>query len=389
MRHVFLIGCKGIPARYGGFETFVDNLTEHQIDQTIKYHVACMADENSTEETFEYHGAECFNIRVPSIGPAKAIYYDVAAFQSCLAYIQKNRIQKPIVYVMACRMGPFIHKYIKQLHALGGKYYVNPDGHEWLRAKWSYPIRKYWKFSERLMIKYSDLVICDSKNMQHYIQETYKRYEPNTVFIAYGTDVEKSKLSISDKKVLSWYEEKQIKPREYYLIVGRFVPENNYETMIREFMASDSKKDLVIITNVEHNKFYEKLRKSTGFEQDNRIKFVGTVYEKELLKSIRENAFAYIHGHEVGGTNPSLLEALGSTSLNLLLDVGFNREVAEDGALYFSKEAGDMRRMMKQAEQLTQDEICMLEQNAQKQIEDRYRHDYIGHCYEKEFLKEW
>ena len=118
------------------------------------------------------------------------------------------------------------------------------------------------------------------------------------------------------------------------------------------------KKDFVIITNVEHNKFYEELKISTGFEQDKRIKFVGTVYDQELLKKIREQAYAYFHGHEVGGTNPSLLEALASTDLNLLLDVGFNREVAEDGALYWSKEENSLAALIENAEKYDCMIIC-------------------------------
>ena len=98
------------------------------------------------------------------------------------------------------------------------------------------------------------------------------------------------------------------------MVVGRFVPENNYETMIREFMKSHSKRDFALITNVS-DKFLEELKEKTHFDQDSRIKFVGTVYDKELLMKIRENAYGYFHGHEVGGTNPSLLEALGSTDL--------------------------------------------------------------------------
>ena len=101
-------------------------------------------------------------------------------------------------------------------------------------------------------------------------------------------------------------------------------------------MKSKSKKDFAIITNVS-TKFLKELKKKTKFDEDSRIKFVGTVYNQELLMKIRENAYGYFHGHEVGGTNPSLLEALGSTNLNLLLDVGFNREVAEDGALLLDK----------------------------------------------------
>lgn len=128
------------------------------------------------------------------------------------------------------------------------------------------------------------------------------------------------------------------------------MPENNYETMIQEFMQSETKKDFVLITNVEQNKFYDRLKKQTQFDQDPRIKFVGTVYDQELLKYIRQQAFAYLHGHEVGGTNPSLLEALAMTKLNMLLDVGFNREVGENRALYWQKEAGSLKNQIHEVE---------------------------------------
>lgn len=113
------------------------------------------------------------------------------------------------------------------------------------------------------------------------------------------------------------------------MIVGRFVPENNYESIIREFMKSQTQRDLLIVCNYQGNVYFDELRNKTGFDQDKRIKFVGTVYDQELLKYIRNQAFAYIHGHEVGGTNPGLLEALAQTDLNLVLDVDFNRQVAK------------------------------------------------------------
>ena len=124
--------------------------------------------------------------------------------------------------------------------------------------------------------------------------------------------------------------------------------------MISEFMLSSTQKDLVIISNVEHNKFYDQLLMETGFDRDNRIKFVGTVYDQELLKKIREEAYGYIHGHEVGGTNPSLLEALASTKLNLLLDVGFNREVALKEAVYWTKEKGGLTSQINDLESYTE-----------------------------------
>ena len=104
-QHVFIVGSKGIPGAYGGYETFVDRLTEyHESDQSLKYHVACKAKESGS---FTYHNADCFKVKVPNIGPAQAIWYDVASLAACVRYIRANRIPHPIVYVLACRIGPF------------------------------------------------------------------------------------------------------------------------------------------------------------------------------------------------------------------------------------------------------------------------------------------
>lgn len=367
MKNVFIIGSKGIPARYGGFETFVEKLTEQQVSKEIKYHVSCLA--NDTRE-FEHNGARCFNVNVPNIGPAKAVYYDIMALRECIKYIKLNNIENAIVYILACRIGPFIGFYKRQLKKLGATLFVNPDGHEWKRGKWSAAIRQYWKISEKLMVKHADLLVCDSVNIEKYIKEDYKQYNPKTTFIAYGADVEKSILADDDQKLISWYKEKGVSTKEYYLVVGRFVPENNYETMITEFMKSKTKKDFVLITNVEQNKFYNQLREKTGFDKDSRIKFVGTIYDQELLKKIRENAYGYFHGHEVGGTNPSLLEALATTDLNLLLDVDFNREVGENCALYFTKEEGNLANLINN--ELGYKKIEQLGFNAKNRIYTEY-----------------
>ena len=386
-KNVFIIGAKGIPANYGGFESFVEQLTARKENQDIHYYVACRRDlSENKDDTFEYNDATCFNVDVPDVGPAKAILYDVNAFKWVMKYIKDNNVQDAIVYVLACRMGPFIGHFKKQLKVYNGTLFVNPDGHEWLRAKWSKPVRQYWKYSEGLMVKHADLLICDSQNIEKYIQEDYQKYQPKTTYIAYGSDMIKSTLKTEDKVVAEWYQEHQIKLNEYYLIVGRFVPENNYETMIKEFMTSNTTKDLVIITNVEHNKFYDALRATTHFEEDPRIKFVGTVYNAELLKYIRENAFAYLHGHEVGGTNPSLLEALGSTKLNLLLGVGFNQEVGQDGALYWSKDNGDLKVLIERTDNLASDEVEVLDQKSNLRIVNQFDWHLIIQAYEEQFI---
>lgn len=383
-KNVFIIGAKGIPANYGGFESFVEQLTARKESQDIHYYVACRRDLSENKaDIFEYNDATCFNVDVPDVGPAKAILYDVNAFKWTMKYVKENNIQNAIVYVLACRMGPFVKHFKKQLQQYNGTLFVNPDGHEWLRAKWSVPVRKYWKYSERLMVKHADLLICDSQNIEKYIQNDYKQYSPKTTYIAYGSDIVKSTLMDTDQVVTDWYTKHAVKLNNYYLIVGRFVPENNYETMIREFMNSDTDKDLVIISNVEKNKFYMDLQAKTNFEADARIKFVGTVYNAELLKYIRENAFAYLHGHEVGGTNPSLLEALAATQLNLLLDVGFNKEVGKDGALYWKKD--NLARIINKVEKLKMDEIETFSQLSSKRIEDAFSWHKIVTDYEKVF----
>ena len=382
LQDVFIIGSKGIPANYGGYETFVEQLTSHRKNENIVYHVSCLA---HCSDEFVHNNAQCFNVSVPNIGSAKAIYYDLAALKYCISYIKKNQIENAVVYVLACRIGPFIGRYKKELQKLNAKLYVNPDGHEWLRAKWNRLIRLYWKVSEKYMVKHADLLVCDSINIEIYIQTNYQKYNPKTEYIAYGANIpEKKEIS---KKYISWCNEHGVKSQNYYLVVGRFVPENNYETMILEFMKSNTMKDFVLISNVANNSFFEDLKKSTHFEQDSRIKFVGTVYDQELLMEIRQNAYGYLHGHEVGGTNPSLLEALASTQLNLLLDVGFNQEVGEDSALYWNKSDGNLANLIQYADQLDSQSLIHYAEKSTARIRKLYTWDKIVADYERLFYE--
>jgi rhamnosyltransferase len=384
MKNVFIIGSKGIPSNYGGFETFVDKLTLYKKSKDIMYHVSCL---NVKNDEIIYNKARCFNVKVKEVGSAIAILYDLKALSKSIKYIKEHNLKNSVILILACRIGPFLSLYNKKLKDLGIKLYINPDGHEWKRSKWSAPIRAYWKLSEKLMVKHSDLQVCDSIGMQEYIETEYKTYNPKTTYIAYGAELDKSTINRNDSVIVNWYNKFDIKRKEYYLIVGRFVPENNYETMIREFMKSDADKDLVIITNVKKNKFYEALLVETQFTNDKRIKFVGTVYDNELLKKIRQGAYAYIHGHSVGGTNPSLLEAMSSTDINLLLNVKFNTEVGNDGALYFDKKADDLASLIDKTEELIEEEVRALAETSTNIIAEFYSWDKIVHDYEELFHK--
>ena len=391
MQHVFLVGAKSLGA-YGGYETFINKLTEyHQSNPDIKYHVAVKANGQGASvpdgaiwncDRYTYHNADCFQIKIPEcLGSAQAIYYDCKALGRCVEIIKEEGIEHPIVYVMACRIGPFFNHYVKKIHRLGGRVFLNPDGHEWKRAKWSKLVRAYWKKSEELMVKHSDLIICDSINIEKYIRESYG--VKNTTFIAYGAETRKS-VGAEDRYEV-WLKEKGLRDSEFYLVVGRFVPENNYETMIREFMKSKTDKDFAIITNVNDG-FLAELEQKLGFRKDKRIKFVGTVYDQELLMKIRENAYGYFHGHEVGGTNPSLLEALSSTDLNLPIAVSFNKEVCEDAAVYWSKQDGDLAGIINKADKMSEEEIRQLGRKAKRRIKEAYSWEHIAQLYEDVFL---
>ncbi len=402
-QHIFIIGSKSI-GQYGGYETFVDRLIgEHELEKSIKYHIACKAngdgymdeskldsvivlkkDKDGKVSEFEYKNAHVFKIPCPNIGPGVAIYYDRAALLYSINYCRKHEIHHPIFYILTCRIGLFINKLVPKIKALGGKYYLNPDGHEWKRAKWPALVRRYWKWSERKMVGIADLVICDSVNIEKYIQKEYG--VKNTTYIAYGADVEKSSLADDDPKFTKWLNEKGLSIGNYYLVVGRFVPENNYETMIREFMKSESNRDFALITNV-NEKFLGELENKLHFKSDHRIKFVGTVYDKTLLKKIRECAYGYFHGHEVGGTNPSLLEALGSTELNLLLDVGFNREVGKDSVLYWTKDETNLKKLIEKADTMSEEEREKLGTEAKEIIKTVYSWNYIGSKYKECWMR--
>lgn len=383
MKHVFIIGSRGLPAQYGGFETFVEELVKHQKSDDVKYHVACLSDHEQGTH-FEMFGADCFNINPPKIGPARVIAYDIQAINYALRLIQKNKIENPIFYILGNTIGAFIRPIARKIKKIGGVFFVNPDGLEWKRSKWSRPVQAYLKLAEKWMTKSADLVISDNEGIESYIKDSYPW--SNTRFIAYGTDLALSDLTENSPSVRDFFGKWQSKEKEYYLIVGRFVPENNYEMAIREFMKSDTERDLLIICNNEGNSYFEKLREVTGFDKDSRVKFVGTVYDRELLKYIRAHAHAYIHGHEVGGTNPGLLEALAHTDLNLILDVDFNRSVAENTAYYWSKNIGNLSELINQVDQ--ERDFVELGNIAKKRMANHYSWEKIVGEYEELFLNE-
>lgn len=382
MKNIIIIGARGYKSNYGGWETFVTNLIENYCDKNTKFHVPELThNKKENKKIIEKDNVSCLQVYSPKVGFVTMFIYAIVALKRMKKYIKKNNLENSMVYVLGCRMGPFYPFLVRPLKKKGIKIYLNPDGLEWMRDKWAWWIKKCFKISEYCMVKHSDGIISDSKAIKEYIDTKYKKFHKPSYFIPYGAYLNEKECKTNIVKEL--YKKYQISENNYYLIVGRFVPENNYELMIKEFMSSDTKRDLVIVSNVEENKFYKELEKKTCFSSDARIKFIGSVYDHATLLYIRRNAYAYIHGHSAGGTNPSLLEALASTKLNILFNAIYNVEVGMMSSFYFSKQKGDLKRQIEKVEKFDDKTIKKYENLAKDRIKNEYTWKLVVESYKK------
>ena len=337
MKNVFIIGARGYHANYGGWETFVSNLVDNYHDKDTVFYVSEYTNDNNKDIKKINDNLYVFPICVKNIGSATMFLYTIRALKYVVKYVRNNNIDSSYLYILGLKLFNYLGVYEKRLKRLNITTVVNPDGLEHMRSKWSYPVKKFFLLSERLMLNHVDKIVCDSKSIKKYVIDKYPKLKGKVTYIAYGSS-EYNFKGVNEDKILDEY---GLDSDKYLLMVGRCVPENNYELVIREFMKSTVGKDLVIITNLSNGGYFDELRRKLEFDKDKRIHFIDGVYDREKLAVIRKNAYLYIHGHSVGGTNPSLIEALSLTKLNVLYDVCFNRDVGEDACLYF-KEDGSL-----------------------------------------------
>ena len=373
-KNIIIIGARGYKFNYGGWETFVTNLVKNTKDKTVKYYIPNLTHEKDKDQKVAIvDEVTCPYIYVPKQGFVTMFTFTIKAINYFIKYIRENHLENTVLVILGCKVGPLFPFWIPKLHKLKTKVIINPDGLEWKREKWAWWIKQCFKISERYSIKYSDYCVCDSNSILEYVKEKYPKYNTPATFIAYGA-YENQKVN-KNSTVKELWQKYNISSKNYYLIVGRFIPENNYETMIKEFMKSKTKKDLVIICNLEKNKFYKSLQETTNFESDSRIKFIGSVYDQESLLYFRQHAYAYLHGHSAGGTNPSLLEALANTNVNILYDVSYNKEVGKESCFYFSKKENDLKKIITKVDKLTEKEQKQYGELAKKRIHESYTWD--------------
>lgn len=330
MKHVFIIGARGYHEKYGGWETFVTNLVDNYNDKDTKFYISKITTEK--EEVVNINNnIIVFPIKVKKIGSINMFLYAIKSLNKTIKFIKKEKIENAYIYILGLKLLNYLSLMKKHIHKLGATIIVNPDGLEWMRSKWNTVAKKFFLFSEKWMLKNSDIIICDSLGIKDYVDERYPSVKEKTKYIAYGSNSFDFK-NINEQEILKKY---NLKKDNYCLMVGRCVPENNYEMVIKSYLKCDIKKELIIISNIDSCNYYNELVNKTDCLKDMRIKFINGVYDQDSLAVIRKNAYLYIHGHSVGGTNPSLIEALSLTDLNILYDVNFNRYIGDDSCLYF------------------------------------------------------
>ena len=379
MKNIFIVGSRGYHYNYGGWETFVTNLVDNYNDLDTKFYISMITDNLVDEEYNPRINVTVNPIYVKNKGSIKMLIYPIKAMNYYLNYIEDNQIENAYIYVLGLKLFSYLKRKRNLIKKLGIKVLVNPDGLEHKRSKWSYPIKKFFLLSEKLMLEHCDIIICDAIGIEKYITSKYPKLKNKTKYIAYGTN--KLDLSnVDEDKILKEY---TLNKDNYLLVVGRCVPENNLELIIKDFMNSKIDKELLIITNLSNGNYYNKLIESTKCQSDKRIRFIDGVYDEIKLAVIRKNAYLYIHGHSVGGTNPSLLEALSLTDLNILYDVNFNHDVGRDSCLYF-KEEGSLTKLFNNKKLLDQNKK-VLGKKAKEIISDNYTWEIIVNKYKNIF----
>jgi glycosyltransferase involved in cell wall biosynthesis len=306
-----LLGARGIPARYGGFETFAEQLAVRLVERGHDVTVFCEAVEGASDQ---YKGVKLRNVRAHKLGPLSTLVYDAA----CL---WQARSSFDVVYMLG--YGSSALCWLPRIW--GKQVWINMDGLEWARAKWGTIAHWYFRCAEAIAMHTPDRIIADAAAIKANLQSRHRKLPPCDV-IPYGCEI----VTSPRPEVLNGF---GLDPQSYYLVVCRFEPENHVKEIIEGFVDSGTRARLVMVGDCSgENAYVESLVRY----KDDRLLFAGPIYDATRLQALRYFCRAYLHGHSVGGTNPTLLEAMGCGSVVIANDNPFNREVLGSSSLFFS-----------------------------------------------------
>jgi glycosyltransferase involved in cell wall biosynthesis len=320
-----------VPARYGGFETAVEEVGGRLAAAGHEVTVYCRGERHPERE---YLGMRLVHLPALRLKVAETLSHTgLSVLHAAARRIARRGPDVALVFNAA--NAPVL----PMLRALRIPVATHVDGLEWKRAKWSGLGKRYYRTAESLAVRWSDALIADARGIEDYYRE---RFGATSVFIPYGAPI----LTEPDNAKLA---EAGYEPGGYHLVVARFEPENHVHLAVEGYRRSRARRPLVVVGSAPYSDAYTaRVRELAG--DDPRISFLGGVWDQDLLDALYAGALTYVHGHSVGGTNPSLLRAMGAGAPVVAFDVNFNREVLGEDAGRFFTDAQDLAAEIEAAE---------------------------------------
>jgi len=354
---IAILGTRGIPNNYGGFEHISEYVSEGLVKRG--HQVSVYNSHNHLYQQKTWNGVEIIHCYDPEykVGTAGQFVYDL----NCLLDARKRKFD--VVFIMGYTSSSvWGWLYPKQSTII-----TNMDGLEWKRSKYTKPVQNFLKYAEKLAVKHSRYYISDSLVINSYLGD---KYGIDSRYIPYGAD------AFTDEEREQMDNEQALK-EDYFLLMARMEPENNIELILDGFHRSHSSKTFKVLGNVG-NRFGQYI--AGKYKNDERIEFKGTIFDIAKVRALQNNSYLYFHGHSVGGTNPSLLEAMASEALIAAHNNLFNKAVLHNDAFYFSN-AGDVRQLVENV-QHKETEKAMVNNNLLK-IKCQFTWENIIDQYEK------
>ena len=350
-----MIGTRGVPARYGGFETAVEEVGSRLVTMGHEVVVYCRGDDRSAD----YLGMR--RVRLPAL--RHPVMETLSHTALSVGHLLRHRTDVALVFNAA--NAPLL----PAIRAARIPVAVHVDGLEWQRAKWGPNGRRYYLANERLAVRWADQLISDAVGIQEYYRS---RYRAESVFLAYGSPL----IPEPDAARLA---EIDLVPGGYHLVVARMEPENHVDVIVEGYWRSGASLPLVVVGSVPYPSDHERAVQTLA-ATDPRIRMLGGVWDQDLLNSLYAGSASYLHGHSVGGTNPSLLRAMGAGAPTVAWEVNFNREVLGDTGQFFSTST----QLSGLIEQIEADPVQARERGeaARKRASTTYRWEDVAVGYE-------
>lgn len=353
---IAILGTRGVPNHHGGFEQFASYFSTFLVKKNIDVYVYCSS--NHPFKGSDFKGVKRIVCADPEnvIGTVGQFVYDL----NCILDARKRHFD--IILQLGYTSSSIWHFLMPKKSII----ITNMDGLEWKRSKYNKITQKFLRYAEGLAVKNSDFLVSDSLGIQDYISSKYNK---KSAFIAYGADL----FENPEEHMLSAF---NLISYQYDMLIARMEPENNVEMIIKGYLDSQSKRKLVIVGNYEATTFGKSLYNKYG--ANNMILFIGSIYDIHLLNNMRYFSNLYFHGHSVGGTNPSLLEAMASNGLIVAHNNIFNRSILGDDAYYFSEENQISQYISHNKKE--ESSVCKIANNNEK-IRKIYHWDTISYQY--------